>query len=280
MLLFDDFRVIIVCLNHYNNNTERLIHALCDQTVPEHLRFDTTSTALPLPPSSNITNKDEKPFASNDLSILGQRSNIYDNDEFDIFNRDNIDLTRIHRGKKTQDTLADLDDKSHLIGMSERYARLGIIEDVTDEEYDDEYDDTYDDGIVNVRDKDDIIDKELEKNENRLFGKQSQHYRQQMDNEDEEENGESQAKRRDQFVENPETVRERRAQQRAAWQQRHQPHRSHTEETHNVVGSARGRGQSTTVTHNRRWKDTHKSSQANHNRRNRAAQKSNRGLLS
>jgi len=89
-----------------------------------------------------------------------------------------------------------------------------------------------------------------------------------------------QTKRREQFVENPEAVRERWAQQRAAWQQRHQPHRTHTEQQHDVVGGTRGRGQSTTVAHNRRWKDSHKSTQGNHNRRNRAAQKANRGLLS
>jgi hypothetical protein len=88
------------------------------------------------------------------------------------------------------------------------------------------------------------------------------------------------AKRRDQFVENPEAVRERWAQQRAAWQQRHQPHQSHTDQPRDVVGTTRGRGQSTTVAHNRRLKDAHKSSQGNHNRRNRAAQKANRGLLS
>jgi len=69
---------------------------------------------------------------------------------------------------RTQDTLEHLNDKSHLVGMSERYARLGLIEDETDGDYDDEYDDTYDDGIVNVRDKDDAIDKELQKNENRF----------------------------------------------------------------------------------------------------------------
>ena len=68
---------------------------------------------------------------------------------------------------RTRDTQEILDDKSHLEGMTERYARLGLIESETDD-YDDEYDDTYDDGIVNVRDKDDNIDKELEKNENRL----------------------------------------------------------------------------------------------------------------
>lgn len=54
--------------------------------------------------------------------------------------------------------------------MGERYSRLGIVDDETDGEgdYDDEYDDTYDDGIVNVRDKGDTIDNELEKNQNRF----------------------------------------------------------------------------------------------------------------
>lgn len=52
--------------------------------------------------------------------------------------------------------------------MSERYAHLGLVEDNNDGDYDDEYDDTYDDGIVNVRDKDDAIDNELQKNENRF----------------------------------------------------------------------------------------------------------------
>lgn len=119
-----------------------------------------------------------------ELSLVEQRANVYNNDEFDIFNRENIDLSRIHRGKKrvlspnlfinsaflfrTRDTLAILDDKSHLDGMTDRYARLGLVEDETDEDYDDEYDDTYDDGIVNVRDKDDAIDNELQKNENRF----------------------------------------------------------------------------------------------------------------
>lgn len=53
--------------------------------------------------------------------------------------------------------------------MHEHYARLALVEDVTDGEYDDEYDDTYDDGIVNVKNNDDAIDNELAKNENRFF---------------------------------------------------------------------------------------------------------------
>lgn len=210
-----------------------------------------------------------------------------------------IDLIKIRFRKR--DTIEYLDDKSHLVGMTEHYARLGIVEDETDGEgdYDDEYDDTYDDGIVNVRDKDDAIGNELHKNENRfeeislqkktktrflairLTGKQPGRYRDGGDDEDEDdEDDETARRRRNQFVENPEVVRERMAQQRAAWQQRHHPHRTPADQPRDVVGSARGRGQSGNVVHNRRVKDTNKASQGNHNRRNRAAQKANRGLLS
>ena len=52
--------------------------------------------------------------------------------------------------------------------MREKFAHLSLVEDISDGDYDDEYDDTYDDGLVNVQDKDDMIDKDLPKNENRL----------------------------------------------------------------------------------------------------------------
>ena len=32
-------------------------------------------------------------------SLLDQRSNIYDNDEFDVFRRKDVDLTKVHIGK-------------------------------------------------------------------------------------------------------------------------------------------------------------------------------------
>jgi hypothetical protein len=68
---------------------------------------------------------------------------------------------------RPRDNPDQLDDKSHLDQMKDRYARLGIVEDITDGEYDDEYDDTYDDGGVNVQDRNDNTERELPKNENR-----------------------------------------------------------------------------------------------------------------
>ena len=34
-------------------------------------------------------------------SMLAQRKNVYDDDEFDVFSKDNnIDMTKVHQGKK------------------------------------------------------------------------------------------------------------------------------------------------------------------------------------
>ncbi len=35
-----------------------------------------------------------------DNSVLAQRRNVFDDDEFDVFSKDKVDLTRIHQGKK------------------------------------------------------------------------------------------------------------------------------------------------------------------------------------
>ena len=42
----------------------------------------------------------EQPRNGTSKSLVEQRSNIYDNDEFDVFRRKDVDLNRIHIGKK------------------------------------------------------------------------------------------------------------------------------------------------------------------------------------
>ena len=60
--------------------------------MPEQLNFEE---------SRATTTADNPPvIIPKELSVLQQRSNIYDNDEFDVFNQNNVDLSRIHRGKK------------------------------------------------------------------------------------------------------------------------------------------------------------------------------------
>lgn len=59
-----------------------------------------------------------------DLPLLGQRANIYDNDEFDIFNRENIDLSRIHRGKKLVNNTMNFPKYSLIIIEDEIYQQI------------------------------------------------------------------------------------------------------------------------------------------------------------
>merc|ERR1712045_53987 len=79
-------------------------------------------------------------------------------------------MTRIHRGKKNIARNANklLEEKADLVGLKDRFDRLGIVEDIeivarpSDEaadlvneyEYDDEYDDTYDDIAVGEQEPD------------------------------------------------------------------------------------------------------------------------------
>ena len=42
--------------------------------------------------------RQSKPATEED--ILSERANVYDNDEFDVFNRTDVDMSRIHKGKK------------------------------------------------------------------------------------------------------------------------------------------------------------------------------------
>lgn len=45
------------------------------------------------------------------LGILEQRANVYDNDEFDLFTRKDVDRSKIHKGKKTTNTRKILYEK-------------------------------------------------------------------------------------------------------------------------------------------------------------------------
>merc|ERR1719233_713279 len=82
---------------------------------------------------------------------------VFDEDEFDILSRDQVDTSKIHRGKKdkTKDAKKLLEDKRDLYVLKDRFDKLGIVVDEISRdgfedtgEYDDEYDDTYDDSAI------------------------------------------------------------------------------------------------------------------------------------
>uniref|UniRef100_A0A673HTM0 Activating signal cointegrator 1 complex subunit 2-like n=1 Tax=Sinocyclocheilus rhinocerous TaxID=307959 RepID=A0A673HTM0_9TELE len=103
-------------------------------------------------------------------SVLSTRSNVFDDDEFDVFNRDRLDMSRVWKGRRQGESVcATLNDKQHI---EEQRARYQAYQTVVDEipiandpsgdrdnafgmdDYDDEYDDTYDTNQIGANDLD------------------------------------------------------------------------------------------------------------------------------
>ncbi|XP_038065905.1 activating signal cointegrator 1 complex subunit 2-like isoform X2 [Patiria miniata] len=149
--LFEDFGegFIEACLEEYDFDATKVIHAILeDKLVPGLQELDKSMprTAKPEPVIQPAA-KDAKP--ADTASLLQQRSNIYQNDEFDVFSRDSVDTSRIHKGKKGDKISAKklLNDKTHLAGMQSTIEEYSY-------EYEDEYDDTYDANDVGADDAD------------------------------------------------------------------------------------------------------------------------------
>lgn len=71
-------------MKHYDQNTERLVNALFDNTVPEHLQSSPTTS---------------------DSNLIRERINDYDQEQFEVFNQKNIEEGRVFRGKKYFQTM-------------------------------------------------------------------------------------------------------------------------------------------------------------------------------
>merc|ERR1719470_503348 len=219
-----------------------VINALLENNLPPHL----AELDQNMPREAN-------PRVSRGPSPV-QRS-VFDEDEFDVLSRDRVDTTKIHKGKKdkSKDAKKLLDDKSDLYGMRDRFDKLGIVVDEVHRdgfedngEYDGEYDDTYDDRAVG--------DKEPDAGEDlgRAFvlpvalggGK----IRQQIIDADDE----SDVKPNQNFVRNPEEIRQEQERRRA--EKMHRGHKKGAPGGANavpphrdVVGRARGQGQEKNV---------------------------------
>nr|XP_015221562.1 PREDICTED: activating signal cointegrator 1 complex subunit 2 [Lepisosteus oculatus]XP_015221563.1 PREDICTED: activating signal cointegrator 1 complex subunit 2 [Lepisosteus oculatus]XP_015221564.1 PREDICTED: activating signal cointegrator 1 complex subunit 2 [Lepisosteus oculatus] len=271
---------ILACLQEYGNNSEIVINNILEDNLsPALAKLDHN---LPRPA------KEEKP------PILSCRSNVFDDDEFDVFNRDQVDTSRIWRGRrKGESARALLNDKTHIADQRARYQAYQIVVDevpvVKDEgttfygdDYDDEYDDTYDDNQVGANDRDE--DSELLTRRPFTTPMVLRSGRREGDGEDEENEDEEEAEdeekndavKRDQFVQDPAVLRERAEARRAAmWSRRgFKP-----EPSGNVAGGPRGQGQSKETVLERRKKEANKSARANHNRRVMADRKRSKAMI-
>lgn len=261
---------MLACLEEYNYNSEIVINNILENHLSPHL--SALDRTLPRPP------KEELP------PLLSQRSNVFDDDEFDVFRRDQVDMSRVWKGRRREESAQTLlNDKQHI---EEQRLRYQAYDTVVDEEpvepgagadYDDEYDDTYDMNQVgaNDRDQDSLL-------RWRPFTvpqilRQGQRVEEEESEEEEDDRGAAQAVvQSDQFVQDPAVLRERAEARRAALQQRRG---FRPEPQSHVVGQPKGRGQSQETVLDRRKKESNKSRVANHNRRSLADRKKNKGMI-
>uniref|UniRef100_A0A669CDZ7 Activating signal cointegrator 1 complex subunit 2 n=1 Tax=Oreochromis niloticus TaxID=8128 RepID=A0A669CDZ7_ORENI len=228
---------LLECLKEYNYNSELVINDILeDRLAPSLAKLDRT---MPRPV------KEELP------AVLNNRSNVFDGDEFDVFRREQVDMSRIWKGRRKGENVREmLNDKRH---VAEQKARYHAYETVVDEvivepgesatayeldDYDDEYDDTYDMNQVGANDLD----------------------------------GDSLLTRRYLWCQTLSPTLHSRLCCLPGCSFR--PERSS-----NVVGRPKGQGQTTETLLDRRKKETNKSRGANHNRRSMADRKRNKGMI-
>nr|XP_046241896.1 activating signal cointegrator 1 complex subunit 2 [Scatophagus argus] len=267
---------LLACLKEYDYNSELVINNILEGRLAPNL--DKLDRAMPRPV------KEELP------DVLNSRSNVFDDDEFDVFRREQVDMSRIWKGRrKGESTREMLNDKQH---VAEQRARYQAYETVVDEvviepgesaatysldDYDDEYDDTYDMNQVGANDLDGdsllnrrpfTVPQVLRK------GNKAEHDEESEDGEEEETLPNNE--KRDHFVQDPALLRERAEARRAAMQQRKG---FRPERPSNVVGKPKGQGQTLETVLDRRKKEANKSRGSNHNRRTMADRKRNKGMI-
>ncbi|KAG7220482.1 hypothetical protein INR49_018201 [Caranx melampygus] len=244
---------LLACLEEYDYNSElvintswRTVSAQTGPAGPVHAKprvlflLDTISC---LKLWTRLLNTD-MPVKEELPNVLSNRSNVFDDDEFDVFRRKG-------KGENVREML---NDKQH---VAEQRARYQAYETVVDEviiepgesaeaygldDYDDEYDDTYDMNQVGANDLDG--DSLL----NRRPFTVPQVLRKGNKPEEEEE---------DEDEEEEETL----------------------QRTSNVVGRPKGQGQTLDTFLDRRKKEANKSRVSNHNRRTMADRKRNKGMI-
>ncbi|XP_031788884.1 activating signal cointegrator 1 complex subunit 2 [Nasonia vitripennis] len=257
-----------MCLKHYNYNKEAVINAVLEDSLPIELKsLDRNLPFIPPDP--------EEASATIDNALGMQRLNIYDNDEFDIMTKDNIDTSKIHKGKrkdKYKNFNELLNDKSYIAQTKDIYNKYTIVTN----EYDDEYDDTYDDQDIGSSAQDDIVEVDA-----RPFTI-PRVLRRQVNNdfEDTEENNdfnhvsETQVNK-DNFVQDPALLRAKAEERRLL----KQGFRTNNSPTKNVVGNPKGQGQTKEVLDSRNKKGKSKATRANHNRRAGSQWKRSHGMV-
>ncbi|XP_054630616.1 activating signal cointegrator 1 complex subunit 2 isoform X2 [Dunckerocampus dactyliophorus] len=270
---------LLACLREYDYNSELVINNILEDRLAPGL--DKLDRAMPRPVKEQLP------------CVLSSRSNVFDDDEFDVFRRDWVDMSRVQKGRRKEGDAHELvDDKQHVTEQRARYhAYQTVVEEVVVQpgevaaagdysldDYDDEYDDTYDMNQVGANDLDgDSLLSRRPFTLPRVLQRVTRAEGGGDDGEEEEDDNSLQSNmNRDQFVQDPAVLRERAEARRAAMQ-----HRKgiHPERASQVVGRPKGQGQTLETFLDRRKKEANKGRGANHSRRNMADRKRNKGMI-
>lgn len=263
---------ILACLEHYSYDSEQVINNILeDRLAPELSQLDRSLKRQVKP--------DPTP-------LLTSRHNVFQNDEFDVFSRDSVDLSRVHKGRRKEENVRSLvNDKRAVVAQRLRYQQYSVVMEEVPvqpgeyqvDDYEDEYDDTYDGNQVGANDAD---------SDDELISRRPftipQVLRTKMPGEgpeedyDEVEEVEEEAPKLDHFIQDPAVLREKAEARRLAFLARkgYRPENSAA-----VTGSPRGHGQSRETTQERRKKEAKKATRANHNRRTMADRKRSKGMI-
>nr|XP_055178743.1 activating signal cointegrator 1 complex subunit 2 isoform X4 [Nyctereutes procyonoides] len=267
---------ILACLEQYSYNPEQVINNILEERLA--------------PALSQLDRSLDRQVKPDPTPLLTSRHNIFQNDEFDVFSRDSVDLSRVHKGRrKEENTRSLLNDKREVVAQRQRYEQYSVVvEEVPlqpgeglpyrGDDYEDEYDDTYDGNQVgaNDADSDDELISRRPFTIPQVLRTKVPGEGQEEEEEEEEEEAEDEAPKPDHFVQDPAVLREKAEARRMAFLARKgYRHDSSTA----VAGSPRGHGQSRETTQERRKKEANKATRANHNRRTMADRKRSKGMI-
>lgn len=267
---------ILACLEHYCYDPEQVINNILEERLA--------------PALSQLDRSLDRQVKPDPTPLVTSRHNVFQNDEFDVFSRDSVDLSRVHKGRRKEETARNLvNDKREILAQRQRYEHYSVVvEEVPiqpgealpyrGDDYEDEYDDTYDGNQVGANDADsddELISRRPFTIPQVLRTKVPREGPEEEEEEEEEEAGDETSKP-DHFVQDPAVLREKAEARRLAFLAR-KGHR-HDNSTA-VAGNPRGHGQNRETTQERRKKEASKATRANHNRRTMADRKRCKGMI-
>ncbi|XP_007490584.2 activating signal cointegrator 1 complex subunit 2 isoform X1 [Monodelphis domestica] len=267
---------ILACLEHYGYSTEQVINNILEERLA--------------PALSGLDRSLNRQMQPGPTPLVNSRHNVFQNDEFDVFSRDSVDLSRVQKGRrKGENTRSLLNDKRVVQEQRERYSQYSMVVDevpvqegaaegqLCRDDYEDEYDDTYDGNQVgaNDADSDDELISRRPFTTPQVLRTKVPHEGPEEEEEEEEE-AEEEGPKPDHFIQDPAVLREKAEAQRMAYLAR-RGYRHDGSST--VTGNPRGHGQSRETTQERRRKEANKGARANHNRRLMADRKRTKGMI-